>query len=70
MANFHSRSNSLPSQTHPLVECVEDQLCRLKSSEATSTSVSSKLAALRDLHDSINHLIQMPSFQQAISDEC
>lgn len=70
MANFHSRSNSLPSQTHPLVESILDKLCRLKSSEATSTSsVSSKLGALRDLHECIDNLIQMPSFQQALSQE-
>ncbi|KAI3464716.1 hypothetical protein Pfo_021379 [Paulownia fortunei] len=72
MANFHSRSNSFPSQSHPVMECVEDHLCRLKASEATSTSATSicaNLASLRDLHEGINNLIQMPSIQQALSHE-
>ncbi|KAG8378056.1 hypothetical protein BUALT_Bualt08G0098400 [Buddleja alternifolia] len=72
MANFHSRSNSFPSQSHPTVNDVEDQLRRLKSSEATSTSASSlceNLASLRDLHEGINNMIQMPSIQQALSQE-
>ncbi|KAL0438309.1 UNVERIFIED_CONTAM: hypothetical protein Slati_2313900 [Sesamum latifolium] len=72
MANLHVRSNSLPSKSHPIVSDVEDQLCRLRSSEGTSTSatsVISNLATLRDLHEGINNLIQMPSTQQAISHE-
>ncbi|KAL0325973.1 UNVERIFIED_CONTAM: hypothetical protein Sradi_5166600 [Sesamum radiatum] len=72
MANLHVRSNSLPSKSHPIVNDVEDQLCRLRSSEGTSTSatsVISNLATLRDLHEGINNLIQMPSTQQAISHE-
>ncbi|KAI3472629.1 hypothetical protein Pfo_031020 [Paulownia fortunei] len=70
MANFHTRSDSFPSQSHPVMECVEDHLCRLKASEATSisaTSICANLASLRDLHEGINTLIQMPSIQQALS---
>ncbi|GFP86954.1 hypothetical protein PHJA_000839200 [Phtheirospermum japonicum] len=51
---------------------VEDHLERLKASQATSTSSSSicsNLASLRDLHDGINNLIQMPSIQQSLSQE-
>ncbi|KAL3845383.1 hypothetical protein ACJIZ3_002786 [Penstemon smallii] len=74
MANFHSRSNSLPSTSHPIINYVEDRLCRIKSSEATSTSTSSNsicsnLASLIDLHEGINNLMQMPSVQQALSNE-
>ncbi|KAL7155595.1 hypothetical protein ABFS83_03G086000 [Erythranthe nasuta] len=65
MANFHSRSNSFPSQSHPTIESVENQLCRLRDSE--STSVCSNLASLRNLHERINDLIQMPSVQQTLS---
>ncbi|KAL0351651.1 UNVERIFIED_CONTAM: hypothetical protein Scaly_1553800 [Sesamum calycinum] len=70
MATFPSRSNSFPSQSHPVMESFEDHLCRLKSSEAASTSASSictNMANLRDLHEGINNLIQMPSVQQALS---
>ncbi|KAL8059349.1 hypothetical protein ABFX02_03G081000 [Erythranthe guttata] len=65
MANFHSRSNSFPSQSHPTIESVEDQLCRLRDSE--TNSVCSNLASLRNLHEGINDLIQMPSVQQTLS---
>ncbi|KAL0314465.1 UNVERIFIED_CONTAM: hypothetical protein Sangu_2290900 [Sesamum angustifolium] len=70
MAAFHSRSNSFPSQSHPVMDDVEDHLCRLKSSESASTSttsICSNLVSLRDLHEGLNNLIQMPSFQQARS---
>ncbi|KAL2232197.1 UNVERIFIED_CONTAM: hypothetical protein Sindi_1399700 [Sesamum indicum] len=70
MAAFHSRSNSFPSQSHPVIDVVEDHLCRLKSSESASTSTTSicaNLVSLRDLHEGLNNLIQMPSVQQALS---
>ncbi|XP_011069590.1 uncharacterized protein LOC105155413 [Sesamum indicum] len=54
MANLHVRSNSLPSKSHPVATDVEDQLCRLRSSEGTSTSatsVTATLASLRDVHE-------------------
>ncbi|KAG8378062.1 hypothetical protein BUALT_Bualt08G0099000 [Buddleja alternifolia] len=72
MANFHSRSNSFPSQSHPIVNDVEDHLRRLRVSEATSTSATSictNLTSLRDLHEGINNMIEMPSIQQALSHE-
>ncbi|KAL2232187.1 UNVERIFIED_CONTAM: hypothetical protein Sindi_1398700 [Sesamum indicum] len=46
MAAFHSRSNSFPSQSHPVMDVVEDHLCRLKSSESASTSTTSICANL------------------------
>ncbi|XP_051124535.1 uncharacterized protein LOC127246926 [Andrographis paniculata] len=70
MATFHTRSNSFPSKSHAVVESVEDQLCRLKSSEAASTSSSSvcaNLDGLRVLHEDISNLIQLSSIQQALS---
>ncbi|KAK6131435.1 hypothetical protein DH2020_034838 [Rehmannia glutinosa] len=72
MASFHSRSNSFPSQSHPVINDVEDQLCRLKASQeasASATSICENLASLRDLHEGINNLIQKSSVQQAISHE-
>ncbi|XP_051123963.1 uncharacterized protein LOC127246564 [Andrographis paniculata] len=52
------------------MESVEDQLCRLKSSEAASTSASSvcaNLDGLRVIHEGIGNLIQLSSIQQALS---
>ncbi|XP_051123865.1 uncharacterized protein LOC127246489 [Andrographis paniculata] len=69
MATLHIRSNSLPSKSHPVLNNVEDLLCRLKSSEETSTSVCADLANLRCLHEGIENMIQMPSIQQALAAE-
>ncbi|KAL7117651.1 hypothetical protein ACP275_03G085600 [Erythranthe tilingii] len=60
---YHSRSNSFPSQSHPIIESVEDHLCRLRA-DSESTSVCANLASLRNLHEGINDLIQMPSVDQ------
>ncbi|XP_075483837.1 uncharacterized protein LOC142523998 [Primulina tabacum] len=72
MSNFHSRSNSLPSKSHPVMDEIQDHLCWLRSSEVTSVkSIFSNLACLVNLHEGIKNLIQVPSIQQAIShDQC
>ncbi|OMO85494.1 hypothetical protein COLO4_21598 [Corchorus olitorius] len=65
--NLHARSNSLASKSHPLVSDVEDQLRRLKASEATTSSpsiVGQNLAALKDLHESADNLLQLGYFTQ------
>ncbi|XP_051123973.1 uncharacterized protein LOC127246572 [Andrographis paniculata] len=70
MVNFKSRSNSFPTQSHSAVESLEAQLCRLKSSEAASTSASyvcAKLDGLRVLHEAIKGKIPMSSIQQELS---
>ncbi|KAL0360443.1 UNVERIFIED_CONTAM: hypothetical protein Sradi_3728800 [Sesamum radiatum] len=69
MANLHVRSNSLPSKSHPIVTDVEEQLCRLRSSEGTSTSATSviaKLASLRDLHEKSLGLVDLCGFARDV----
>ncbi|PQM33005.1 uncharacterized protein Pyn_01857 [Prunus yedoensis var. nudiflora] len=69
---FHTRSNSFPSRPHPIVQEVDERVCRLRSSEATSTSSSSishKLSGLQDLHDCVDRLLQLPLTQQALAQE-
>ncbi|XP_068340271.1 uncharacterized protein [Pyrus communis] len=69
---FHTRSNSFPSRTHPIIQEIDEHLCRLRSSENTSTSSSSishKLRGLQDLHDSVEKLLQLPLTQQALAQE-
>ncbi|PQM36036.1 uncharacterized protein Pyn_25747 [Prunus yedoensis var. nudiflora] len=69
---FHTRSNSFPSRPHPIVQEVDEHVCRLRSSEATSTSSSSishKLSGLQDLHDCVDRLLQLPLTQQALAQE-
>ncbi|CAN1134730.1 hypothetical protein LINPERPRIM_LOCUS15923 [Linum perenne] len=67
---FHARSNSFPSRTHPTVSEFDEQLCRLRQSQAASTSSSSsishKLNGLQDVYDCVDKLIQLPSTQQAM----
>nr|XP_011458078.1 PREDICTED: uncharacterized protein LOC101304250 [Fragaria vesca subsp. vesca] len=71
---YHTRSNSFPSRSHPLIQEVDEQLCRLRSSEASSTSSSSssisyQLHGLQDLHDCVDRLLQLPLNQQALAQE-
>ncbi|KAK1362242.1 hypothetical protein POM88_046716 [Heracleum sosnowskyi] len=69
---FHSRSSSFPSKSHPLTTSVEEQLSRLRASEAEAASTSTSticdnLNCLQGLHQRINELIHLPSFQRAFS---
>ncbi|CAK9178344.1 unnamed protein product [Ilex paraguariensis] len=72
--NCHTRSNSLPSTSHPLTSSVEVHLQRLKALETSNSSLSASsicnnLSSLKDLHDLLNDLIQLPSIQQALLHE-
>ncbi|XP_030501393.2 uncharacterized protein LOC115716677 [Cannabis sativa] len=72
MAAYHVRSNSFPSKKHPIIPEFDALLCRLRSSEATSSSssyVSSNLNGLQDLHDCLDKLLSLPLNQQALSKE-
>uniref|UniRef100_A0A2N9GXD4 Integrase catalytic domain-containing protein n=1 Tax=Fagus sylvatica TaxID=28930 RepID=A0A2N9GXD4_FAGSY len=65
MAAHHARSNSLPSEPHPLITQIDEHLCRLKTSEVTSSSICHKLSGLQDLHDCVDKLLLLPLTQQA-----
>ncbi|KAL9328268.1 hypothetical protein ACSQ67_003271 [Phaseolus vulgaris] len=72
MANkFHVRSNSFPTGSHPSISRVEEELSKLKTWEATSTSTSKSictgLSLLSDLHISLEDLLNMASTQKLIS---
>ncbi|KAL4037645.1 uncharacterized protein E5676_scaffold142G003660 [Cucumis melo var. makuwa] len=69
--SFHIRSNSLPSKPHPVVDEINENLCRLKASEEATSSSSTlcqKLDGLQDLHDSIDKLLLLPLTHQALVD--
>ncbi|XP_021801148.1 uncharacterized protein LOC110745377 [Prunus avium] len=69
---FHTSSNSFPSRPHPIVQEVDEHLCRWRSSEATSTSstsISHKLTGLQDLHNYVDRLLQLPLTQQGLAQE-
>lgn len=71
MAAYHTRSNSLPSRPHPFISEFDEQLCRLRTLEATYSSASTplgrRLSRLQDLHDCVDRLLLLPLNQEAIS---
>uniref|UniRef100_A0A2N9GF94 Uncharacterized protein n=1 Tax=Fagus sylvatica TaxID=28930 RepID=A0A2N9GF94_FAGSY len=67
----HTRSNSFPTRTHPLISELNDQLIRLRDQEATSsssTSICQKLNGLQDLHDCIDKILLL-LFTQTLAKE-
>ncbi|KAM2903945.1 hypothetical protein COP2_003722 [Malus domestica] len=69
---FHTRSNSFPSRPHPIVQQVDEQLSRLRSSETTSTSsisINHNLSSIGDLYGCVDKLLQLPLTQQALAQE-
>ncbi|KAL9238471.1 hypothetical protein vseg_012888 [Gypsophila vaccaria] len=58
---YHARSISLPSRPHPVAEQLDQQLCRLRSSQSASSSsasVSHGLTGLKDLYSCVDELLQ------------
>ncbi|KAI5647741.1 hypothetical protein M9H77_33746 [Catharanthus roseus] len=69
----HARSISLPSRSHPFLPQFDEQLSRVKVSEAaasTLSSMSNRLVDLNNLYDCTDDVLQLPHVQQAISQEC
>ena len=67
----HTRSNSLPTRTHPLISEFNGQLSTLRDFEETSpssTSICQKLNGIQDLHDCVDKLLLLP-FTQALAQE-
>ncbi|KAK0594843.1 hypothetical protein LWI29_001203 [Acer saccharum] len=68
----HTRSNSLPSRSHPFVSEIDKNFCRLKAnSEGTSSSsICQKLNGLQDLYDCVDKLLLLPTLvQEKINDK-
>ncbi|CAI0469106.1 unnamed protein product [Linum tenue] len=69
-ASFHARSNSLPARSHPLISEIDEQICRLRQSQAASTSSSSSIGhnlnSLQVVYDCVDQLFQLSSTQQAL----
>ncbi|KAF5175731.1 hypothetical protein FRX31_034686 [Thalictrum thalictroides] len=70
-STHHARSISLPSSiSHPLTLQVEEQLCRLRSSElatTSSSSISHNLASLKDLYECVDDVLQLSLSRQSLS---
>lgn len=63
--NYHVRSISLPSSSHPTTLRIEDELKRLKTS--ATESISAGLSGLGDLYQCMDELLNMSSTQQVLS---
>ncbi|CAO2835886.1 unnamed protein product [Amaranthus hypochondriacus] len=69
MASYHTRSNSFPSKSHPIADELDQQLCRLRSSETASTSsLTNKLSGLKDLYMCVDEFLQLPVNQNTLYD--
>ncbi|AES95258.1 hypothetical protein MtrunA17_Chr5g0406501 [Medicago truncatula] len=70
-SKYHVRSNSFPSQSHPSSSRIEQELTKMKTWEATSTSTSESittgLSFLEDLYISLEDFLHMSSTQKAIA---
>ncbi|OWM70599.1 uncharacterized protein LOC116213131 [Punica granatum] len=82
MFSHHTRSVSLPCRSHPLVSQLKDSISELdkwsssssdnsSSSESTSPRTSAWLCAglaqLRDVHDSLDDILQLPQTLETLS---
>ncbi|XVF00786.1 hypothetical protein REPUB_Repub04eG0031500 [Reevesia pubescens] len=69
--SYHSRSNSLPSRQHPIASQIDENLSRLRASEAasTSSSIGHNLNGLQDLHECFDMLLHLPLTQQTLAQE-
>ncbi|KAK1351711.1 DUF241 domain-containing protein [Heracleum sosnowskyi] len=66
----HTRSISLPSRPHPSVTDVEEHLCRIRSSDVTSTSSQcNKLTGLNDLYEFLDDLLQSTMMHSCDSED-
>ncbi|CAK8540068.1 unnamed protein product [Lathyrus sativus] len=67
----HVRSNSFPSQSHPSSTRIKQELNKIKTWEASSTttsdSISNGLSKLEDLYISLEDHLNMTSTKKVIS---
>ncbi|XP_052193859.1 uncharacterized protein LOC127802193 [Diospyros lotus] len=66
----HARSVSLPSRSHPLIPQVDEHLCRIKASEAASSSIEERLSILQDMYSCLDDLLLLPNTQEALAKRC
>ncbi|GAA0141326.1 hypothetical protein LIER_35373 [Lithospermum erythrorhizon] len=68
MNKSHTRSISLPSRSHPITLQIEEQLNKIGTFEASSTSeaVSNGLCALVELYKSMDDLLNLPQTLQTL----
>ncbi|PIN25735.1 hypothetical protein CDL12_01529 [Handroanthus impetiginosus] len=71
-ALHHGRSLSLPSDSHPAISQFDENLSRIRASEATCSSLpsmNSRINGLKNLYDSVDELLLLPPNQHIFSQE-
>ncbi|MCL7040589.1 hypothetical protein MKW94_015999 [Papaver nudicaule] len=68
---YHVRSVSLPCRTHPLLSQLKDEINELKAwaskvDDRTSSWLCDGLMMLKDIHDSVDDLLQLPQTQASL----
>ncbi|RZC45700.1 hypothetical protein C5167_038644 [Papaver somniferum] len=69
--SYHVRSVSLPCRTHPLLSQLKDEINELKTwaskvDDRTSSWLCDGLMMLKDVHDSVDDLLQLPQTQASL----
>ncbi|CAN8229322.1 unnamed protein product [Cochlearia groenlandica] len=67
----HVRSKSFPSMQHPKAAYIDEQLTRLRSCEAASSSSSifQRLSNLQELHESLEKMLRLSITNHALSQD-
>ncbi|OVA15628.1 Protein of unknown function DUF241 [Macleaya cordata] len=70
--SYHVRSVSLPCRSHPLLSTLKDEINELKSWASSKVDVRTSawlcdgLMRLKDVHDSVDDLLQLPQTQESL----
>ncbi|KAJ4702250.1 DUF241 domain-containing protein [Melia azedarach] len=72
--SHHIRSISLPCRSHPLISQIKDEIGELKtwsskSENRTSAWLCEGLSRLKDVHDSLDDVLQLPQTQESLRNQ-
>ncbi|XVE69633.1 hypothetical protein DITRI_Ditri10aG0005800 [Diplodiscus trichospermus] len=72
--SHHIRSISLPCRSHPLISQVKDEITELKTwscnpDNRTSAWLCDGLSHLKDIHDSLHDILQLPQTRELLSNK-
>ncbi|KAK7283784.1 hypothetical protein RIF29_13530 [Crotalaria pallida] len=64
--SHHIRSISLPCRSHPLISHIKDEINNLTTISQTSSNISHCLNGLKDIHDTLQHILHLPQTQESL----
>ncbi|XP_041017803.1 uncharacterized protein LOC121260011 [Juglans microcarpa x Juglans regia] len=73
--SYHIRSVSLPCRSHPLISQLKDEITELKSwvskpDSRTSSWLCDGLSRLKNVHDYLDDILQLPQTQETLRQRC